>query len=475
MDQRKKATVEANKILPSAPKHFVAAGFIKKRSFNYDMTKTEVFLNRPSSSKGWKWVAYFIVGVFIGVTAFVMSKFEEWLLDKRIELAHSVIDSPDVPGTDKGDKNVWGAWSSLAAWVFISGAVGTTMTIYIGPGANGSGIAELMAYLNGVNYPGMIGYKVLFIKTLCVILGISGALCIGKEGPLAHIGAIIALAVIYLFPLQPFEYFRNDEQKREFVCAGISAGVSAAFASPIGGALFSYEMSKPNTFWTFAMIWRTFFCSSISTFTLSILDQLVEGDELKVNAAGTVKFGRLADVSVPLTEVVGSLVLGVVGGVLGSFFITVNGFMGRQRKRFINTNWKKIIETGIFGVMTISAMTLMIHWAGKCRPMPPRPDPETQKEAYGLWKQVNHIHWNCVEDEEYNDLATLFYNTEAAQIKSLFYVNGYFTIDTHQIFLFGFTWYVFTIFTYGVVIPAGLFLPGIIMGGALGRWYTALI
>jgi chloride channel 7 len=108
-------------------------------------------------------------------------------------------------------KDAFGAWLTLAAWVFVSCTVGTIMTIYIGPGANGSGIAELMAILNGVNYPGMIGYKVLFIKILCVILGISGALCIGKEGPLAHIGAITALAVIYLVPIKGFEYFRNDD------------------------------------------------------------------------------------------------------------------------------------------------------------------------------------------------------------------------------------------------------------------------
>jgi len=55
------------------------------------------------------------------------------------------------------------------------------------------------------------------------------------------------------------------------MCAGVSAGVSAAFGAPIGGALFSYELSKPTTFWTFAMIWRTFFCCSCSTFTLSFL------------------------------------------------------------------------------------------------------------------------------------------------------------------------------------------------------------
>jgi len=59
--------------------------------------------------------------------------------------------------------------------------------------------------------------------------------------------------------------------------SGISAGVSAAFGAPIGGTLFSYEISKPNTFWTFGMLWRVFLASSISTFTLSILTSLYNG------------------------------------------------------------------------------------------------------------------------------------------------------------------------------------------------------
>ena len=206
-------------------------------------------------------MAFTIVGVCVGATAWAMAFFEEWLLEKRIYLAQKIVNSG----------HEWLAWLFLCFWVFSFGVLGSAMTIYIGPGAAGSGLAELMAYLNGVNYPGMIGYKVLFSKIVCVVFGISAALCIGKEGPLAHIGSIMGLAVIYLIPIKAFDQFKNDKEKREFVCAGMSAGVSAAFASPIGGALFSYEMSKPNTFWTFSMIWRTFFCSAISTFTLSFL------------------------------------------------------------------------------------------------------------------------------------------------------------------------------------------------------------
>jgi len=145
------------------------------------------------------------------------------------------------------------------------------MTVYIGPGANGSGIAELMAALNGVNYPMLVGKRTLIVKILGVVLGISGSLYIGKEGPLAHIGAIFGVIVIYYLPIRGFDYFKNDVNKREFMAAGISAGVSAAFASPIGGTMFSFELSKPSSFWTFSMIWRIFFCCSISTFTLSLI------------------------------------------------------------------------------------------------------------------------------------------------------------------------------------------------------------
>ena len=35
------------------------------------------------------------------------------------------------------------------------------------------------------------------------------------------------------------------------IAAGAACGISVAFGAPIGGALFAYEISKPNTFWTF--------------------------------------------------------------------------------------------------------------------------------------------------------------------------------------------------------------------------------
>jgi len=57
-----------------------------------------------------------------------------------------------------------------------------------------------MAYLNGVNYPKLISRNNLFVKAFGVILAVSSSLAIGKEGPLAHIGSIIAIMVVYYIP-----------------------------------------------------------------------------------------------------------------------------------------------------------------------------------------------------------------------------------------------------------------------------------
>ncbi len=167
------------------------------------------------------------------------------------------------------------------------------LTVYVGPGANGSGVVEVMGLLNGVNYPDAIGFKTLFVKIVALILAITGGLCMGKEGPLVHIGAIIGVATCYL-PFQRFKYLQNDVFKRQMMACGAGCGVAVAFGSPIGGALFIYEISKPNTFWTFSMLWRVFTATSISTFVLSILESLATNGPLSLSDSGSLKLGNLS-------------------------------------------------------------------------------------------------------------------------------------------------------------------------------------
>ena len=143
------------------------------------------------------------------------------------------------------------------------------MTVIIAPVALGSGVAECMGMLNGIQYPGYVSIRTFIVKLLGVSFAVSAGLCGGKEGPLVHMGCIIGHLVAYL-PF-PFEmYFRNDTEKRKLGAIGLAAGVSAAFGAPIGGSLFAFELSKPNTFWSFSLTWKVFFAASISVFFLEV-------------------------------------------------------------------------------------------------------------------------------------------------------------------------------------------------------------
>ena len=91
--------------------------------------------------------------------------------------------------------------------------IANLLTLYVGPGANGSGVAEVMGLLNGINYPDVIGIKTLFVKVVGTTLAVSGGLCIGKEGPLLHIGAIIGCMMAFL-PFEGIRCLQNDVSKR---------------------------------------------------------------------------------------------------------------------------------------------------------------------------------------------------------------------------------------------------------------------
>jgi len=77
------------------------------------------------------------------------------------------------------------------------------LTVYGSPAATGGGIAEIMGILNGINYKDVISMPAFIVKILGTVFAVSGGLCIGKEGPLLHIGAISGCLIAYL----PFDCF----------------------------------------------------------------------------------------------------------------------------------------------------------------------------------------------------------------------------------------------------------------------------
>lgn len=96
----------------------------------------------------------------------------------------------------------------------------------------------------------------------------------------------------------------------------------------------------------------------------------------------------------------------------------------------------------------------------------------------------NHEYFRFTCNEgSYNTLATLVFNTEGGIIRTLLRLPVLIkkegdtdSIPVETIVIFMSLWIVFTFITYGVWVPAGLFLPGIIIGSCLGLlWMQVML
>lgn len=70
---------------------------------------------------------------------------------------------------------------------------------------------QIKTVLSGFVMHGYLGKWTLSIKSLGLVLACSAGLCIGKEGPMVHIGACCGNIVAYVFP----KYGKNEAKKRE--------------------------------------------------------------------------------------------------------------------------------------------------------------------------------------------------------------------------------------------------------------------
>jgi chloride channel 7 len=278
--------------------------------------------------------------------------------------------------------------------------------VYYGPGAAGSGMPEIIAMLNGVHGGAVEQYQGMLIAGPGVAFTIVGGLCVGNLGTLGHIGSVLGRLLPYL-PFDWLKPFRNDTDKRIFMAAGLAAGVAMAFGTPIGGTLFAYEVSN-NTFWTFNMMWKSFFTSVFSMLTFGLLKQLNKGAVLSLSNASYLTFGNIYIPYSPYFDAVAAVFLGVIGGLMGAAFVWVNSNMAILRKKYVNTNAKKIAEVMLFSLVTTS----VFYWLSALSAA----NPEDCLPVYG--QSVNFYAFTCPPGT-YNSQTTLFFNTGSAVIRTL--------------------------------------------------------
>ncbi|KAH9485429.1 H(+)/Cl(-) exchange transporter 5 [Psilocybe cubensis] len=176
--------------------------------------------------------------------------------------------------------------------------------------AAGSGIPEIKTILSGFVIHGYLGGRTLFTKSVGLALSVASGLSLGKEGPFVHIASCVGNIVSRITT----KYENNEAKRREILSASCAAGVAVAFGAPIGGTLFSLE--EVSYFFPPKVMWRSFFCAMIAAITLKILDPFGTGK--------LVLFQVTYDKDWHAWELFPFVILGVIGGIYGAYFSKLN-------------------------------------------------------------------------------------------------------------------------------------------------------
>uniref|UniRef100_A0A673LT94 Chloride channel protein n=1 Tax=Sinocyclocheilus rhinocerous TaxID=307959 RepID=A0A673LT94_9TELE len=316
-------------------------------------------------------------------------------------------------------------------WALSFAFLAVSLVKVFAPYACGSGIPEVITYIDQTSSSNRF---YLILEFLDNVHGLS----LGKEGPLVHVACCCGNIFSYLFP----KYSKNEAKKREVLSAASAAGVSVAFGAPIGGVLFSLE--EVSYYFPLKTLWRSFFAALVAAFVLR-----------SINPFGNSRLVLFyVEYHTPwyLFELFPFILLGVFGGLWGAFFIRANIAWCRRRK---STRFGKY---PVLEVITVAAITAIVAF----------PNPYTRQNTSELIKELFtdcgplESSQLCQYRSQMNGSQAYSEGSDAAATPGVY--SAMWQLSLALVFKI-----IMTIFTFGLKVPSGLFIPSMAIGAIAGR------
>ncbi|XP_061770903.1 chloride channel protein 1-like isoform X2 [Nerophis ophidion] len=188
----------------------------------------------------------------------------------------------------------------------------------VSPQAIGSGIPELKTILRGVVLKEYLTLKAFVAKVIGLTAGLGSGMPVGKEGPFVHIASICA-AVLSRFMSIFSGVYENGIHNQDLLVCACAVGVATCFAAPVGGVLFSIEVT--STYFAVRNYWRGYFAATFSAFIFRVLS-VWNKDAVTITALFKTNFRM--DFPFDLQELPAFAVIGISCGFLGAFFVYLN-------------------------------------------------------------------------------------------------------------------------------------------------------
>ncbi|KAH9479507.1 H(+)/Cl(-) exchange transporter 5 [Psilocybe cubensis] len=377
----------------------------------------------PALDSARMWFIVVVTGIGIGIAGAWLDVLVKWLSDLREGHSGELCKAWKTWGDYLGIDSILGR-SLIQAFIYVVLAItfaggAALLVVNYAPHAFHTGIPEIKAILGGYVFDAFLSPWTLFIKALGLALSVASGLSLGKEGPLVHVACCMAYVLIKLFK----EFRHNEAQKRRVLAAAAAAGVSVAFGSPLGGVLFGLE--ELDTFANESdVMWRGFVASAIAAVSLQW-----------VNPFGTSKLVLFQVTFVSDSWRAFELIPWVtLGGILGTLLIRLNVEIALYRRNSVLNDWP-VLEV-VCATSVTAAVSYLIVFARV----------QTSELVANLFQE-------CDASKDYHGLCN-----PTATVENIF-----------LLCLTAILKVVLTAWTFGMMIPAGIFLPTIGIGACLGR------
>lgn len=296
------------------------------RGYQGKLAKAVAFIWKNTFARlGEDWVFLALLGVIMALISFIMDRSVQMCNKAQIWLFGDLTNHPPAQ---------YAAWVSLPLCLILFSA---GFVHLVAPQSIGSGIPEMKTILRGVALKEYLTFRTLIAKVIGLTATLGSGMPLGKEGPFVHIASIVATLLSKL--VTGFQgIYENESRTTEMLAAACAVGVASCFAAPVGGVLFSIEVT--TVYFAVRNYWRGFFTAVCGATVFRLLAVWFQGAD---TVTAVFKTNFYMDFPFDPQELFVFALIGAVSGLGGAFYVWVHRqyVMFMRNSQMINNFLKK--------------------------------------------------------------------------------------------------------------------------------------
>ncbi|KRX95221.1 Chloride channel protein 2 [Trichinella pseudospiralis] len=309
--------------------------------------------------------------------------------------------------------------------------------------------------LRGVVLKEYLTFRTFIVKVIGLTMALSSSLPLGKEGPFVHIASHLATLLSKWTIFMPHAQ-EDSYLNKEILAAACAVGVASTYGAPVGGVLFSIEVT--SVFFPLRNYWRCFLASLCSAIVFRLLT-VAFAEAATVEAFCPTSFP--AEFPFDILYLIPVCLLGAMCGLFGAAFVHLFKLWTKLIKQ---TKWFGLVSFSLFlSPFIYPALVVLLIATLNCPALCGKyfAGGLTSKESVEYLFQ-NFSWTNVPKNSTINDNMNKYWSLEKT---NLFLPLTLFTMNMFWM----------TAMSITMAVPSGTFIPIFVTGAGFGRLFGEII